>query len=106
MVSEADKTKSKTQTVYRQSISTKATRKIKAKSDGDDTIWFGLGMMGIIGWSIVIPTLLGVAIGSWIDRNYHSGYSWTLMMLILGLIVGSLNAWYWVMKETKKHKKV
>ena len=56
-------------------------------------------MFGIVGWSVAIPTLIGVAIGVWIDRNWPSQFSWTLMLLIAGVMIGCLNAWYWVRKS-------
>jgi ATP synthase protein I len=63
-------------------------------------MWFGLGMMGVIGWSIVIPTLLGVALGLWLDSHYAEDQrSWTLALLIAGLTLGCFNAWYWIDKE-------
>ena len=39
----------------------------------------------MIGWSVAVPTLIGVAIGWWIDRQYPSRYSCTLMCLVIGL---------------------
>ena len=33
-------------------------------------VWFGLGMMGLIGWSVVVPTLLGAALGIWLDKRH------------------------------------
>jgi ATP synthase protein I len=57
---------------------------------------FGLGMIGMVGWSVAIPTLLGVAAGMWMDRTWPGPHSWTLTMLFVGVILGCLNAWYWV----------
>jgi ATP synthase protein I len=37
--------------------------------------------------------LAGVAIGTWIDRNWPSRFSWTLMLLLAGLAFGCVNAW-------------
>ena len=51
-------------------------------------IWFGLGVFGVVGWSVAIPTLIGTAIGLWIDRTWPSRFSWTLMLLILGVGAG------------------
>ena len=62
----------------------------------DETGWFGLGMFGIVGWAVASPTLIGVALGLCIDRTWPSEYSWALMLLIAGVIVGCINAAYWV----------
>ena len=77
----------------------KATRKLKARRHGAPGVWFGLGMMGLIGWSVTVPTLLGAAFGLWLDSNYPGVHSWTLALLIAGLMIGCLNAWHWVAKE-------
>jgi ATP synthase protein I len=79
----------------------KEERKIKARKEGDQSVWFGLGMFGLVGWAVAIPTLIGVAIGIWIDKTWPGPRSWTLMCLIMGVIVGCVNAWYWVKRESR-----
>ncbi|NMM36528.1 MAG: F0F1 ATP synthase subunit [Glaciimonas sp.] len=81
-------------------IGIKAERKIKARRNVAG-VWFGLGMMGLIGWSVVVPTLLGAALGIWLDERYPGGRSWTLALLVAGLVLGCFNAWHWVDKEDK-----
>jgi len=80
-------------------VGAKAARKLKAKRQGVPGIWFGLGMMGLIGWSITIPTLLGASLGLWLDRHYAGTHSWTLALLVGGLVLGCWNAWHWVARE-------
>lgn len=82
-------------------VGAKATRKLKARRHATQGVWFGLGMMGLIGWSVSIPTLLGAAIGLWLDRHHAGAHSWTLALLVAGLMIGCLNAWHWVAKEDK-----
>ncbi len=79
----------------------KESRKVKARDEGERSAWFGLGMFGLVGWSVAIPTLVGIVIGVWADSAWPSQYSWTLMGLIMGVIVGCLNAWYWVKRESR-----
>jgi len=79
----------------------KAERKLKARRHAAHGVWFGLGMMGLIGWSVAIPTLLGAALGLWLDKRHASAHSWTLALLVAGLAVGCMNAWHWVAKEDK-----
>lgn len=79
-------------------IGAKAARKIRARRSVAG-IWFGMGMMGVIGWAIVVPTLLGAALGLWLDRHYPGTRSWTLALLVGGLVLGCFNAWRWVEKE-------
>ena len=82
-------------------VGAKAARKLKARRDPKPGVWFGLGMMGLIGWSVAIPTLLGAVLGIWLDKHYPGGRSWTLALLVTGLMIGCLNAWHWVSKEEK-----
>jgi ATP synthase protein I len=80
-------------------VGAKAARKLKARRSGTPGVWFGLGMMGLIGWSVAVPTLLGAALGLWLDQRYPGGRSWTLALLMAGLAIGCLNAWHWVSRE-------
>jgi ATP synthase protein I len=84
---------------FNQQLNAKLKRKIKAQAKINQTIWSGLGMMGLVGWAIAVPTLLGAAFGIWIDKHYPSVHSWTLALLMLGLVLGCVNAWHWVEKE-------
>ena len=52
-----------------ESVGAKAKRKLRAQRHVTRTVWFGMGMMGLIGWSVAIPTLLGAALGLWLDRR-------------------------------------
>ncbi|QGM45516.1 F0F1 ATP synthase subunit [Methylocystis heyeri] len=83
-------------------VGAKASRKLKARRKGPHGVWYGLGMMGLIGWSVATPTVLGAALGLWLDRRYPSPHSWTLTLLIVGLILGCLSAWRWVAEEEKR----
>lgn len=76
----------------------KEALRIKGINGPDQSVWFGLGMFGVVGWSVAIPTLIGTALGIWIDHTWPSQFSWTLMLLIAGVMAGCLNAWYWVRK--------
>lgn len=76
-------------------------RRMKAQREKHKTIWYGMGMFGLVGWSIAIPTLLGTALGLWIDRHWPSPYSWTLMLLFTGLVWGCINSWRWIQRTGK-----
>jgi ATP synthase protein I len=100
-MSDEPKKTSKDETTFARQVGAKAARKLKARRNATQGVWFGLGMMGLIGWSVAIPTLLGAALGLWLDRRYPGGHSWTLALLVAGLAIGCLNAWHWVAKEDK-----
>lgn len=78
------------------------TRMVRARRRGHTSAWFGLGTFGLVGWSVALPTLAGLALGVWLDRRWPLGFSWTLTLLIVGIAVGCLNAWYWVNREREE----
>jgi ATP synthase protein I len=87
--------------LFTQQIGLKAARKLKVQRAGDRSVWFGLGMTGLIGWSVAVPTILGALLGVWLDRHHPQAHSWTLALLVAGLVVGSANAWHWVSEQGK-----
>jgi ATP synthase protein I len=86
---------------FRRKVAALEARKLRAKRRGVQDIWFGLGMFGLIGWSVAIPALLGALLGVFIDKHFPGNHSWTLSLLIIGLFIGCLNAWRWVANEEK-----
>lgn len=87
---------------FNKQISRRAERKLSARKQKNHTAWFGLGMFGLVGWSVAVPTLIGIAIGLWLDQNWPGQASWTLNLLIIGVALGCLNAWYWIKQESKR----
>lgn len=94
--------KTNEETTFSRQVGAQAARRMKAQRGSAKSIWFGLGMSGLVGWSVTVPTLIGVAVGMWVDAHYPSRYSWTLMLLLMGLIAGCFNAWHWVDSEYKE----
>jgi ATP synthase protein I len=60
---------------------------------GYRSFWRPVATVGLIGWTVVIPMLIGIAVGTWIDRTWPSRFSWTLMLLVGGLGLGCVSAW-------------
>lgn len=84
-------------------IGRSARRKLEGRAQERRTAWFGLGMFGLVGWAVAVPTLLGVLLGLWLDERWpQDRLSWTLTLLFLGVILGCLNAWYWVAQESRR----
>jgi len=83
-------------------IGKKEARKLKARSERRySALVKGLRMTGLVGWTVATPTLIGVAIGKWLDRAWPANFSWTLTLLMAGLILGCFHAWYWLKRESK-----
>lgn len=80
-------------------VAVKERRKLRARRTRRHGIWFGLGTFGVIGWSVAIPTVIGILAGLWLDAAYPGRLSWTVALLFAGVALGCLNAWYWVSRE-------
>lgn len=84
-------------------VGRKARRKLRGRGEKRRPVWFGLGMFGLVGWAVAIPTLIGVVIGVWLDGHHPAArVSWTLTFLVVGIVIGCLNAWYWVRQESHR----
>jgi ATP synthase protein I len=55
-----------------------------------------LSQIGVLGWIVVTPTLLGVFAGRWIDAKFGTGLFWTAPLLMLGVALGCWSAWKWM----------
>ena len=77
-------------------LAKKKNENLKRSVKINRSVWSGLGMFGMVGWSVAVPTLLGAALGIWLDKKYPESFSWTLTFLISGLFTGCVIAWYWV----------
>lgn len=86
---------------FTRKINVKAERKLKAQRQAHKHVWFGLGMLGVVGWSIVVPGLLGLLIGLWLDNCCPGHYLWALNLFLVGMFLGCINACHWMMKEHK-----
>ncbi len=82
-------------------VGRKAIRRLRARHRRDSG-WYWLGMLGVIGWSVAVPTVIGVLLGLWLDREAPTGFSWVLSLLVVGLALGIFNAWYWVRQESEE----
>jgi ATP synthase protein I len=87
--------------LFAQQVASKAARKLKAQREGGQGVWSGLAMFGAVGWSVAVPTIVGAMLGRWWDRRHPGGHSWTLVLLVAGLVIGCANAWRWIGEEGK-----
>ncbi len=102
MTEKPDRNQRPGKTEFSQQVGDMAARKLKAQRHVTKTVWSGLGMMGLVGWSVAMPTLLGAALGLWLDKRYAGEHSWTLALLAVGLGLGCFNAWHWIVKEDRE----
>ena len=65
--------------------------------DGGPSVTRRLGQIGVLGWIIVTPMLIGMFGGRWLDHRFGSGLFWTAPLLMLGAGLGCWSAWRWMM---------
>lgn len=73
-----------------------AARRERWLREGDFSVGRRLAQIGVLGWIFVAPTLVGLAIGRWIDAQAGSGIFWTAPFMVLGLCLGGWTAWKWM----------
>ena len=76
-----------------QAVRKRQERRELWQREGERSLGQNLAMIGALGWTIVVPTLLGIFAGRWLDRTFHSGIFWTLGLLVAGLAAGCTFAW-------------
>jgi len=79
-------------------IAAKASRKLRGQRVSPGTP-LGMGLMGVVGWSVAVPTVAGAFLGLWLDDHHRGAHSWTLALLLAGLTLGCANAWFWVARQ-------
>ena len=76
-----------------------AKRERNFREDREPTIATRLGQIGVLGWAIVAPILLGVVVGRWLDSTFKSGIFFTAPMIMLGAVAGMWTAWRWMHRQ-------
>jgi ATP synthase protein I len=80
-------------------ISDRARRIKAARDNPGPSPLRGVGTFGMIGWSIAVPTVGGAFLGLWLDRAAAQNFSWTIALILAGVVLGTLIAGAWVGKE-------
>jgi len=78
----------------------KRSERIKrSRREGDRGFWQYLGLVGSVGWMVILPALGGAFLGRYIDVKAGDRISWTLTLLIVGLAAGCFAAWRHIREE-------
>ena len=73
-----------------------AEREAEGRADPEPSLGARLGQIGILGWTIVLPTLLCLYLGRWLDRTFGTGIFFSAPMLMAGVAFGFWSAWRWM----------
>jgi ATP synthase protein I len=80
-------------------VRTRRERRARWQREGERSVGQNLATIGVLGWMIVTPALLGIVAGRWLDGRFDSGIFWTLGLLVAGLALGCALAWRWMYRE-------
>ncbi|MEO9526124.1 AtpZ/AtpI family protein [Roseibium sp.] len=59
----------------------------------------GIGTFGMVGWAIAVPTVGGAFLGLWLDQVAPQGFSWTIALILGGVVLGAIMAAAWINRE-------
>jgi ATP synthase protein I len=76
-----------------------AERDRTLREDREPTIAARLVQIGVLGWAIVAPILMGVVMGRWLDGAFKTGVFFTAPLIMLGAAAGLWTAWRWMRRQ-------
>jgi len=68
-------------------------RRERSEREGDASFWSVVGTMGMVGWTVALPTAAGVLLGRWLDGTLEAGHVFMVFFMIVGLALGCIVAW-------------
>ncbi|OJU23817.1 MAG: hypothetical protein BGN91_08340 [Nitrobacter sp. 62-13] len=69
------------------------------KKEGEPSVMRFVGQIGVLGWIIVTPTLIGLFVGRWLDHKLGTGIFWSAPLLMSGVTIGFWSAWRWMHQQ-------
>jgi ATP synthase protein I len=75
--------------------------RLKRREPTAASFWRSLSVLGTVGWSIALPAVAGAWLGHRLDLQFESGVRFTLMLLVAGVVLGSVIAWR-VVREQRR----
>jgi ATP synthase protein I len=63
------------------------------RDDDHRSFWRWLGVLGMVGWPIAVMSVGGAMLGRFLDVRFKSGIQFTLLLLTVGVVLGSVVAW-------------
>jgi len=80
-------------------VADRAERLKRARKEGDRGFWQNLGLIGSVGWMVILPAVGGGLLGRYIDQKTDSPISWALTLVVVGLALGCIAAWQHIGRE-------
>ncbi|GAB3103204.1 F0F1 ATP synthase subunit [Aestuariicella hydrocarbonica] len=85
----------------REELKKKVSRQVKRLDNArrDTSVLAQMGYFGSVGLLFVLPVVGGAYFGAWLDEKLPGfSSSWTVSFIVLGVIVGALNV-YWFIRN-------
>ena len=76
-----------------------AEREAEGHANPEPSLGARLGQIGVLGWTIVLPTLLCLFLGRWLDRTFSTGIFFSAPLLMAGAAIGFWSAWRWMHRQ-------
>ncbi|MDW6024405.1 AtpZ/AtpI family protein [Mesorhizobium sp. BAC0120] len=73
-----------------------AERAKQGEENPEPSLGARFGQIGILGWTIVVPTLVAVFVGRWLDRILDTGIFFSAPLIMIGAAIGLWSAWKWM----------
>ena len=73
-----------------------AERRRRGEADPEPSLARRLGQIGLLGWTILVPTFIGVVVGRLLDRAFGSGIFFSAPLIMIGAGVGLWLAFRWM----------
>lgn len=77
----------------------RSQRRDRARREGEPSTMRWLAEIGVLGWMIVVPVLVGLFIGRWLDAVTHLHLLFTTVLIIAGFVLGFWSAWRWMNRQ-------
>ncbi len=75
-----------------------AERDERGREMEEPSVGRSLAQIGVLGWMIVTPTVIGLLVGRWLDHILDSDMFWTASLLVAGFALGGWSAWKWMQR--------
>lgn len=79
-----------------------ARKAVMLKLRKEQKINVGFGLIAALGGVIIVPIILGIWAGTFLDANYPVTFSWRLSLTFCGFVWGIINAYFWIKIENEK----
>jgi ATP synthase protein I len=84
-------------------VKAKTDRRAREADYRDRGFWTGVGVMGLVGWSVILPAVAGAYAGILLDRALELDRIFSGLLAMAGLGLGCWNAWRMVRKVLRSH---